>query len=128
MARNSSSTTGDTPSLMVCPLTFEDSEVVSRDKMDSESMRHRSNNVGVCQGCHGAKVCEPCNKKFRGCQFPMTRAPDSENFDDQKKIERKLRPIYFCKRSQDVDSPCYNSVLETTLPCTICYRMNDADP
>ena len=139
MARNSSPTTGDTTpdttslitpdttSLIVCPLTFEDSEAVDMDKMNSESMQMRANYIGICKGCHGAKVCKPCNKKFY-CDFSMTRAPESENFDDQKKIERKLRPIYFCKRSQDVNSLCYNPVLKTTLPCTVCYRMNDEDP
>ena len=112
---------------IVCPLTFEDSESVDMDKMVKDTMRHRATYVGICKGCHGAKVCEPCNKQLY-CDFPMTRAPDSENFDEQKKIERKLRPIYFCERSQEVDSPCYNRVLKTSLPCTVCYRMNDTDP
>ena len=95
-------------------------EALARDKLTKEGKRHRATMIGICNGCHGAKVCAPCFA-VHYCDFALTRAPDSVNFDEQNAIfPRKERPVYLCKRTQGVDSQCYNKELGMTLPCTVC--------
>jgi hypothetical protein len=107
---------------------LHNAEALACDTTTKEMRRYRATMIGICNGCHGAKVCAPCFA-VHYCDFALTRAPDSVNFDEQKAIfPRKDRPVYFCKRTQGVDSQCYNKELGMTLPCTVCYRMDDADP